>query len=345
MFKIIFILRDKFSKIAKSSYFICLLFLVIVVLLLDVVIYIFEVPVDNTINSFSDIIWWNVVTLTTVGYGDMYPTTLAGKLATILIMLSGIATLAYLLSGLVEYVVDVNQKKELGLLRVKMDNHIVICNWNERAEDLINQLKVYEGDYENIVIIDNQLEQRPLKDIEFVKGSPSDVQTLKKAGITKAKKAVILARGQDKSSADASTVLTSLAIRSLNQKIFICAEILDTNNVVFLKNAQVDEIIDINTIISRFIAQTAYDHKLLRVLNELVSNDKKSCEIYRVKLPRELKEKLYSDIVKNLKENYDCLPIALENSEKDYLIMNPEYNKSYDADYCFVISEDKPEFA
>ncbi|MEW5821191.1 MAG: ion channel [Cyanobacteriota bacterium] len=338
-------IKTKFKnilKIKESKYFLSFLFFIIVLLVVDYLIYVFELPEDNTINSIPDIMWWNIVTLTTVGYGDMYPTTTVGKMATIMLMICGIATFAYFLSAIVEYVLDINQRNELGLLRIKMENHIIICNWNERASDLFNQLRSFEDIKEEIVLIDNTLEERPSKNISFVKGSPTDTEILKKANVQKAARVIALAKGNTKSEADANTVLTSLAVKSLAPNVMLCAEILDPNNAIFLKNAKVDHIIDINSLISRFIAQTAYNPKLLAVLNELVSNTKNSCEIYRCKLPDTMKDMTYFELFKTIKNNYDCMIIALENSKTNDIIINPKMNQSYNADFCFVIAEDQP---
>lgn len=331
-------------KLKESKYFISLAFFVSVIVVLDCIIYIHEIPAENSINSIEDIIWWNIVTLTTVGYGDMYPTTFIGKLATILLMLCGIATFAYLLSAIVEYVLDINQRKELGLMRIKMEDHIIICNWNERANDLFNQLSTFNDVKDEIVLVDNSLEKRPNHTVTFVKGSPSDINTLHKANILKAKRIIILAKGTDKSDADANTVLTSLAIRSISPDVILCAEILDPNNSLFLKNAKVDHIIDINALISRFIAQTTHNPKLLTVLNELVSNESESCEIYRCKIPASLQSLTYIEILQTIKETYDCLVIALEQSREKNVILNPKMNEQYNADFCFVIAKQQPIF-
>lgn len=335
---------NKIVKLKESKYFVSLVFFIAIIFVLDLIIFIHEIPAENTINSLEDIVWWNIVTLTTVGYGDMYPTTFIGKITTILLMICGIATFAYLLSALVEYVLDINQRKELGLLRTTMDDHIIICNWNERANDLFNQLSTFDDVKDEIVLIDNTLDKRPNEVVTFIKGSPSDINILHKANITKAKRVIILAKGNDKYDADANTVLTSLAVRSISTDIILCAEILDPNNSLFLKNAKVDHIIDINALISRFIAQTAHNPKLLAVLNELVSNESKSCEIYRCKIPPSLQSLTYIEILQSIKEQYDCLVIALEQSKNKKMYLNPKMNEKYDADFCFVIAEDQPIF-
>ena len=48
----------------------------------------------HVFTSIPETIWWSVVTLTTVGYGDMIPVTIPGKIMTIVIMLTGVALLA-----------------------------------------------------------------------------------------------------------------------------------------------------------------------------------------------------------------------------------------------------------
>jgi voltage-gated potassium channel len=42
------------------------------------------------INNLEDAIWWAVVTISTVGYGDFYPVTLVGRIIAVFVMLSGI---------------------------------------------------------------------------------------------------------------------------------------------------------------------------------------------------------------------------------------------------------------
>jgi voltage-gated potassium channel len=49
---------------------------------------------DANIKTAVDAIWWTYVTITTVGYGDRYPVTLAGRLVGILVLTTGVAVFA-----------------------------------------------------------------------------------------------------------------------------------------------------------------------------------------------------------------------------------------------------------
>lgn len=53
-------------------------------------------PASSGFESFGDAMWWSIVTFTTVGYGDYYPTTVEGRLAAVLLMVGGIALIGSL---------------------------------------------------------------------------------------------------------------------------------------------------------------------------------------------------------------------------------------------------------
>jgi voltage-gated potassium channel len=61
---------------------------------------------DNaTIHSFADALWWAVVTITTVGYGDMVPVTTAGRAIAFVLMLGGIAFFSGITANLASFLV------------------------------------------------------------------------------------------------------------------------------------------------------------------------------------------------------------------------------------------------
>ena len=60
--------------------------------------YVAEHPANPGFATFGDALWWGIVTLTTVGYGDIVPETTKGRTAAVFLMLTGIATLG-IISG------------------------------------------------------------------------------------------------------------------------------------------------------------------------------------------------------------------------------------------------------
>jgi len=62
----------------------------------SVMFYIAEARENPSVDSLVDAGWWSIVTATTVGYGDIYPYTLAGRMAGIVMMVVGIATFSAL---------------------------------------------------------------------------------------------------------------------------------------------------------------------------------------------------------------------------------------------------------
>lgn len=77
-------------------------------LLTITIIMLFLIPipiifVEPSINTFSDALWWAIVTTTTVGYGDISPTTPIGRVLAIILMLVGIGIIGTLTSSITSY--------------------------------------------------------------------------------------------------------------------------------------------------------------------------------------------------------------------------------------------------
>ena len=74
-----------------------------VLVLCSLVAYRAEHPTNAGFATVGDAFWWGIVTLTTVGYGDIVPHTTAGRFAGVVIMLTGIATLGVLAGSLASF--------------------------------------------------------------------------------------------------------------------------------------------------------------------------------------------------------------------------------------------------
>lgn len=86
-----------------------------------VVVYYFESRAGNeAFDSFADSLWWSVVTLTTVGYGDLSPSTLPGRLGAVFLMFVGVAFLGTIAATLASFLVDEEDRTTEDELREEM---------------------------------------------------------------------------------------------------------------------------------------------------------------------------------------------------------------------------------
>jgi voltage-gated potassium channel len=76
---------------------------VLVVVVGSAVAYGAEHPTNPGFATFGDALWWGIVTLTTVGYGDIVPKTSAGRWAGVAIMITGISVLGLLAGSLASF--------------------------------------------------------------------------------------------------------------------------------------------------------------------------------------------------------------------------------------------------
>ncbi|WP_104034418.1 potassium channel protein [Vibrio jasicida] len=141
-------------------------------------------------DSFSNFIYYLMVTASTVGYGDHSPTTDAGKWVVVLFIIpGGLSLFAAILGRVAGGAIDYWRAGILGKRRVRVENHIVLLGWNgARTMHLIRMLQHEEAGKRPIVLCSRSDIENPLPgEIGFIKvNSYTDAQEMKNANITSA---------------------------------------------------------------------------------------------------------------------------------------------------------------
>ena len=89
--------------------------------------------------SFSESLWWALVTVTTVGYGDIVPTSIFGKWLAVLLMLVGIGTIGMLTSALTNFFVKDNSDEQIKLDKLQDElssQRMLLERQSEKIEEL-----------------------------------------------------------------------------------------------------------------------------------------------------------------------------------------------------------------
>ncbi|MTI67786.1 MAG: hypothetical protein FH753_14465 [Firmicutes bacterium] len=259
--------------------------------------YYYENNTNDKIDSLYDALWWGFVTSTTVGYGDIFPVTMQGRVIAILLMLIGVGVFGFITASFASILVEKNLKKGMGIVDVTFNNHIVIIGWNFRTESIIDEL-INEDSKIKIAIID-KIDENPYnnKNISYIKGDAWKDKVLKRANIKNAKIVIVLADRslENYEMIDAKTVLTCLAVDKANPKVYQMAEVINHSNIVHFQRANVNDIIISNELESRILVRSALYKGVNLAIKELITNSY-GCEMYETTLNPKYIGKKYEKI-------------------------------------------------
>ncbi len=238
-------------------------------------------------SRFFDSIWWSIVTLTTVGYGDKVPVTLIGRILASILMLTGVVITSVLSGTIASVFVDRKIREGKGLQEIVVKNHTVICGWNRNVEGILDSFITEGVDLNKIIVLINEMDPENIQvlatkysslEIRFVRGDFTNEKVLKRGSLGQAKSAIVVSDVSGSNSlenADERTILAVLAIKSMNSDIVTCAELVNKENEQHLKRANVDDII-VNGEFSGFLLATATRAPgIPKIVREMLSDESK----------------------------------------------------------------------
>jgi len=211
--------------------------------------------------------YWTFVTIGTVGYGDYSPETTIGKFFTISLIILGIGSFAIAIEAIVDFLIERQQMRLMGLINVKKSRHVVICGWTESTMVCIKEI----GDGNEIFVIDEDetVRKRALKnEVNFVHGDPTRIKDLEKANV-KGAKAIIIDMGSD-----SKNIHCILSIRKIDQNVRIIAEADRYENIEQLTLAGATQVISPFVISGRLMYNSIDDGYEAMFIQEVLAEHK-----------------------------------------------------------------------
>lgn len=293
--------------------------------------------------SFASGVWWSIVTLTTVGYGDISPSTTGGRTLAVIIMFFGIGLLGMLSASLATLLITKRMRENKGMCASTVDKHIIICEWNHRARAILKELRA-DAQTETVpIVLVADIEEKPVEDANllFVRGAVNE-ETLEKANLKKACTVVVLGDDSVETTArDAKVVLTTLTIESMNPAVYSVVELVDKANEQHCLRANADEVIIGSELSSHLIASAASDHGISKVISELLSS-RYGNELYSMAVEKSMVGSKFLDVFVAMKTTKNATVLGVQKGRGGTFISNPDadYIIAQD-DLLLVISKDR----
>jgi voltage-gated potassium channel len=284
---------------------------------------IFEGTINSQFTHISDALWWVLVTMTTVGYGDKVPVTTGGRIIGIFIMFFGLSLISIFTATVSSIFIARQIKEGRGLEDIKEKEHLIICGWNFSAEQI---LKYLQNNYlqKNLIVLINQLPEESIADIinqfaqlriKFVRGDFTQESVLKRANLRMASAVIIVPDSSSGLSArsDERTILATLSIKSINPKVKVVANLVERENLTHIRKARVDDALVSDEYTGYLLATHIMSPGVPQLLDQLFS-DESGVKLSRMEIPITYVGKQYGELVDftESKNHVLCLGLGRE---------------------------------
>ena len=227
----------------KFEFFTLSIFASIMVFVSSVVIYVIEGNnPDATIGTFFEAVYWSIVTISTVGYGDMSPVSSQGRIVSMFVIVAGIGVYSFTTSLIVTaFTEKLDEIKDLKLLDdiAKIKEFYLICGYENISKEVAKKLSIKN----KVIILEEDMAKvnAAHKDgFIALNYDPGSIESYKKLRINlQTQVKAILCLGKS----DVENVYTALTVRSFNKDVFLLSILKNKANKSKLNFAGVNEIL------------------------------------------------------------------------------------------------------
>ena len=294
----------------------------VVLLILVLIIGVFGFKIISDF-SWLDAVYMTVITVTTVGFGEVQPLDQESKLFTIILILTSVIIVGYALKIITEYIISKNDINELKQKKMQkkidaLSNHVIICGYGRNGKQAANKLATHHRDFV-VIEKDEQVTQKH-KDTStlFILGNANEDEVLVRAGINRAC-CLISALPND-----SENVFVVLSARQMNPDIRIISRASQETTYSKLKLAGANNVILPDRIGGDHMASLVVVPDLLEFVDNLSIIGNQSINIEEVAVEQLYDTSKQKTILElDLRKKTGCNVIGYKDENGNYHI-NPE---------------------
>jgi len=273
--------------------------------------------------SWIDAVYMTVITITTVGFGEVNPLDTQAKIFTIFLILSSVVIVGYAISIITEYILSRNNFEDIKQRKMQkkidaMSNHIIICGFGRNGKQAARKLLAYKKPFVIIEKDKEVLAKYQEDNIPFVFGNANEDETLYQAGIEKATTLISALPN------DADNLFVVLSARQINKKMHIISRASEETSYNKLKLAGANNVILPDRIGGDHMASLVVIPDLVEFIDNLSIVGEQNINVEEVKVEQLYNPKVAKTIRDlDLRRKTGCTVIGFKDENGEYLV-NPE---------------------
>ncbi len=276
-----------------------------------------------------DALYMTVITLATVGYGEVHEISSEGRLFTVFLIFLGVGFFLYVVGNVIQFLVEGRIRHVLGRRILdkqisKLKNHFIVCGYGRMGQALCGYLIQR---YLDVVVIEQNPDRVPVMDkdgILYVLGGATDEATLMKAGIKRAR-GIISVLGTD-----ADNVFLVLIAKRLNPNIFVVARANQNESEKTLYDAGTDKVVSPFALGARRMAHAILRPTVIHFLELAFVDD--NTDIHVEEIPVSASSKLVDVSLQDsgLRQDFDLIIISIKKADGT-MCFNPKALHQFEA--------------
>ncbi|AEH01658.1 TrkA family potassium uptake protein [Lacinutrix sp. 5H-3-7-4] len=274
--------------------------------------------------TWVDSIYMTVITITTVGFGEVQPLDETSKLFTVFLILTSVIIVGYALSIITEYILSRNNLEDLKRKKMQkkidsLQNHTIICGYGRNGKQAAKKLMSYKKPF---VIIEKDkeiIEKFESEMIPMVHGNANEDDILMLAGLDRASTLISALPS------DADNLFVVLSARQLNKNACIISRASQETSYQKLKLAGANNVILPDIIGGDHMASLVVVPDLIEFIDNLAVGGNEDVNIEEIDVDRLYNTSSKVQTIKDLdlRNKTGCTVIGYKNCDGEYVV-NPE---------------------
>jgi Trk K+ transport system NAD-binding subunit len=273
-------------------------------------------PPENSISAAENYWWWFLITASTVGYGDFFPTTLGGHLVGVYVIIGGIATLTIIFTRIATAIENAKGQRMKGRIDLDMSDHLVILGHTAgRTERLVQEL-TGDGTGPIALCAWEDVPQHPMPEqpgVGFVRGDLADEAVLRRAGLHRAARVLVDARD------DNEALTLTVAVTHVNPDAHVVVTLRDMGRARNFSYVD-DDVRCVQWHSPRLATEELQDPGIAAVYAELMTHGGRNT--YSARLPEELAGSGFGRVQEAMGRGFGATVLAVQH---DGALLDPEW--------------------
>ena len=271
--------------------------------------------------SMLDSLYMTVITLSTIGYGEVHAVSQTGRIFTLVLIFLGVGFFLYVIGNVVQFLVEGRIRLILGRLKLdkkigQLNNHYIVCGYGRMGRALCRYLTQKNLEF---VAIEKNADRIPVMNqdgILYISGEATAEENLLKAGLKRASN-LITALGTD-----ADNVFLVLLAKGLNPNLYVVARASQNASKAPLYTAGADIVVSPFDVGARRMAHAVLRPNVIRFLELAFADESTDIHIEEVTVSESSTLVDVSLQESGIRQNYNLIILSIVNQDGT-MVFNP----------------------